>query len=124
MITHRRLRRVSLTVTSAASLVLAAGAVVPASADTPVGWEQSPHVSALDYLLVLLLIPLGLALVISFLVLVPSLVRGRGYEPGQSWRGQSEWFGGPEKGVHAADDVDPDRLEAEGKGAGGGSGRW
>lgn len=124
VITHRRLRRVSLTVTSAATLVLAAGSLVPAVADTPAGWDEGPGPSALDYLVVLLLIPVGLALVISFLALVPSLVRGRGYEPGQAWRGRSEWFGGPEKGVQAADEVDPERLEAGGKGAGGGSGRW
>ncbi len=118
------MRRALSTVTSAATLVLAAGALAPAAADTPVGWDTGPDVSALGYLLVLLLIPLGLAAVITVLTLVPSMVRGRGYEPGHSWRGQSEWFGGPQKGVHAADELTPEQLEAEGKDAGGGSGRW
>lgn len=116
------MRRVLLTVTSAVTLVV--GAVAPAAADTPVGWDQQPDISALDYLLVLLLIPLGLALLITVLTLIPSMARNRGYEPGHSWRGRSEWFGGPQKGVRAADEVTPERLEAEGRGAGGGSGRW
>lgn len=126
VITHRRPGRVlftlGVTLGTAGSLVV--GTVAPALADTPSGWARQPHVSALDYLLVLLIIPLGLALVITLLTLIPSFARGRGYEPGQSWHGQSDWFGGPQKGVAAADDVTPERLEAAGKGTGGGSGRW
>lgn len=118
------MRRALWTVTSAATLVLAGGSLAPATADTPAGWDTGPKATALDFLLVLVLIPLGLSLVISILVLVPSMVRGRGYEPGHSWRGRSEWFGGPQKGVRAADEVSPEKLEAEDKGTGGGSGRW
>jgi hypothetical protein len=73
---------------------------------------------------VLFLIPLGLALVISFLAFVPTLVGDHGYQPGQSWRGESEWFGGPRRGIAAADEVTADRLEAAANETGSTSGRW
>ena len=120
----RPVRRLFLVLSGAFSLVLGAALLVPAAADTPSDWETAPTVSPLDFLLVLLIIPLGLAAVISVLVLVPSLARDRGYEPGQSWRGESEWFGGPTKGVQTADEVTPDQVEASSKDSGGTSGRW
>jgi hypothetical protein len=119
----RRFLRPVLLLLGAVWLVVGA-LVAPASADTPSGWETSPHVSALDYLLVLVIIPLGAAAVISLLVVIPSLVSNRGYEPGQSWRGDTEWFGGPTKGVKAAEEVTPDQIELSSKDAGGTSGRW
>ena len=61
---------------------------------------------------------------ITFLALLPSLASDRGYEPGQSWRGESEWFGGRTKGVQTADEVTPDQVEASSKDSGGTSGRW
>jgi hypothetical protein len=118
VITHQ-LRR-ALTVLSAA-LVLVLGAPVAASAVEPVGWPDPPSVSGLDFLLVLFLIPLGIAVVISVLAALPSMLGDKGYEPGQSWRSQPEWFGGPRKGVEAADETDPEELEA---GQGGTSARW
>ena len=72
----------------------------------------------------LLIIPLGAAAVISLLVVLPSLASDRGYEPGQSWRGDTEWFGGPTKGVKGADEVTPQQVEQSSQGAGGTSGRW
>ncbi len=96
----------------------------PAGADTPEGWEQAPDVSPLGFLLVLLIIPVGAALVISLLAVLPSLANDRGYEPGQSWRGDTEWFGGPTRGVQAADDVTPEQIEQGSQRAGGVSGRW
>ena len=79
---------------------------MPAAADTPAAWEQAPDVSVLGFLLVLLIIPIGAAAVIALLAVLPSMARDKGYEPGQSWRGQPEWFGGPTKGVGAADERD------------------
>ena len=126
MFTHdsarRRLRRVLLLL-GAAWLVLGA-LVSPASADTPTAWEQAPDVSPLGFLMVLLILPLGCAAVITLLVVLPSLASDKGYEPGQSWRGDTEWFGGPSKGVKGADDVTPDQIEQSSQGAGGISGRW
>jgi len=119
---HRLLRPILLLL-GAAWLVLGALAG-PASADTPSSWEQAPDVSPLGFLLVLAIIPLGCAAVIALLVFLPSLASDRGYEPGQSWRGDTEWFGGPTKGVKGADEVTPQQLEQSSKGAGGTSGRW
>jgi hypothetical protein len=52
------------------------------------------------------------------------LISDRGYQPGQAWRGESEWFGGPRAGVAAAADVTPEQLEASSGDTGGTSGRW
>ncbi len=120
----RRLLRPLLTLSVAGSLVLGAALLTPAAADTPLRWETPPDSSPLGYLLVLVLIPLGLAAVISLLVVLPSLAGHRGYEPGHSWRGESEWFGGPTKGVKAADEVTQEQIEASSEGAGGTSARW
>jgi hypothetical protein len=110
---------------TAAVLWLVVGALVgPAAADTPSTWEKAPDVSPLGFLLILAIIPLGAAAVISLLVVLPSIISDSGYQPGQSWRGDTEWFGGPTKGVAAVDDVTPQQIETSSQGAGGTSGRW
>ena len=121
---RRRLRPVILL---AGAAWLAVGALVgPASADTPEGgtWETPPEPSAFGYLLILVILPLGAAAVIALLAVLPSIIGDKGYEPGQSWRGDTEWFGGPTKGVAAADEVTPDEIEQSSQDAGGTSGRW
>ncbi len=115
--TARRL----LTVLAAFAAVLAMPAI--ASADTPESWDTPPPVSGLDFLLVLLIFPLGLAVIISVLTIIPSLVRDKGYEPGQSWRSEAEWFGGPTKGVSAAEAEKQVEAGAAGD-RGGASGSW
>lgn len=127
MITHdsaHTLRRGALALSGAASLVLGAALVVPAAADTPAAWEKAPDPSLLGYLLVLLIIPIGVAAVIALLTVLPSMARDKGYQPGQAWRGQPEWFGGPTKGVGAADSVTPEQIESGAKSTGGTSARW
>ena len=52
-----------------------------ASAAVPDGWSNPSHVSAISWLIVLLIIPVGAALVISFLVLLPGILRGEGLVP-------------------------------------------
>jgi hypothetical protein len=116
------LRRAVLAVATALVSVVALPAI--ASADTPARWDEAPSVSGLDYLLVLVLIPAGLALVITLLASLPSMINDRGYEPGQSWRARPEWFGGPQKGVEAAEDLAPEQIEAAESGRGGTSGKW
>ena len=111
-----------LAVSAALVAVVACPAI--ASADTPASWEPAPHVSGLEFLVVLVLIPVGLALLITLLVSLPSMIGDRGYEPGQSWRAEAEWFGGPRKGVEAADELSPQQLEAAESGRGGTSGKW
>lgn len=119
---RRRIRRAALSVSAALAAVVATPAI--AVADTPEAWENAPDVSGLEFLVVLVLIPVGLALVISLLAALPSLIRDRGYEPGQSWRAEAEWFGGPRKGVEAADELAPEQIEAAESGRGGTSGQW
>ena len=127
MLTHdspTRFRRAALVCTGAVSLVLAGGLTGAAFADTPQGWEQSPRVSVLGFLLVALIIPVGAAAVITLLAVLPSMAKDKGYEAGQSWRGQPEWFGGPTKGVAAADSVTPEQLESGRGSTGSVSGSW
>lgn len=120
-----RVRRPLLSGLAALLVVLATA--LPAAADTPETWNDSPDVSGLDFLLVLVLIPLGLAVVISLLAVIPSFVRDKGYEPGQTWRSEPEWFGGT-RVVEPADEAAPAQLEAAGDAGaadrGGASGQW
>ena len=119
---RRRARRAGAVVTVA----LVALVMFPTSAfaDTPETWDKAPHVSGLEFLLVLFLIPAGLALVISLLAALPSMIGDKGYEPGQTWRSEPEWFGGASKGVDAADGVTPAQIESKDADRGGTSGAW
>jgi hypothetical protein len=119
---RNHLRRAVLAVVAAVVAVVALPAV--ALGDTPADWEKVPHVSGLEFLLVLVLIPVGIGLVITVLTILPSLIHDRGYEPGQSWRAEAEWFGGPRKGVDAAEDLSEKQIEAAESGRGGTSGEW
>jgi hypothetical protein len=114
----------SLLLALATAGLLVGGTAGPAAADTPVTWEEVPEVSVLGFLLVLVILPVGLAAIIALLTVLPSMARDRGYEPGASWRGDAEWFGAPTRGVAAADDVTAEQLAAGSKDAGGTSGRW
>ena len=105
-----------------AVLVLAAGS--PAFATAPEEWGPEPDVSALHAILILVVIPLGLVVLITFLALVPDFIRGQRYEPGRPWRNQPEWFGGPQKGLEAADEAEPEALEQSHGGRGGASAHW
>jgi hypothetical protein len=120
----RAVRRLTtaLALTPAALVLLA---TEPALAAPPQQWEEADSVSALDFLLVLVLIPGGLFLVISLLALVPSMAKGEKYTPGQSWRSESEWFGGPRAGVEAVDKSEPAAIAGHDEsGRGGASARW
>lgn len=97
---------------------------VAAFADTPAGMADAPEVSGLQFLLVLVLIPVGLFLVITLLAALPSMISDKGYEPGQSWRAEAEWFGGPRKGIEASDELSPVQIEAAETDRGGTSGQW
>jgi len=113
-------------VTRALALVpvlLIAGAL-PASAAPPAQWPEAPSVSPLDFLLVLVLVPAGLALVIALLAALPSMLGGGStYHPGLAWRHEAEWFGGPRDGLEKADRSDPEAIEASAE-RGGASGHW
>lgn len=79
---------------------------------------------AIDMLLVLVIIPGALVIGISLLVFVPSMARGQKYQPGQAWRGESTWFGGPQDGIESADRADMASAEAADADRGGASARW
>ncbi len=104
----------ALTAVAATSLVLAA----PASADVPEGWPTNDSVETLHVLAVLVGIPLLLALVISVLVYLPSLLRGESVAPGGA-AAEDQWLGGPRKA--AGELAAPD---AEDSAAGGAGARW
>lgn len=116
----RRLARV-LALTPAVLVTLLAAPALAAAPDT---WPTAPSVPAFDFLLVLVIIPGAAFIAITLAVFVPSWARGRKYQPGQAWRGESTWFGGPQDGVEAADQVDPQAIEAKDAGRGGASARW
>lgn len=117
----RRLSR-AVALTPAVLVSLASTAAVAAP---PEGWEVAEPVSPMAFLIVLVAIPLALFVVISLLVLIPSMVRGEKHAPGQAWRSESEWFGGPRGGLEAADKVDPKAIEGHDEAdRGGASVRW
>ena len=93
--------------TFAASFALALPLVgAPAFADEPSAWGTATGHSFWDYLVLLILIPVGLALTITLLVMLPSLVKGDRYDRTKAWpgmkTGKAEWFGGPVKGTDQA----------------------
>ncbi|HEX7738331.1 MAG TPA: hypothetical protein VF426_01645 [Marmoricola sp.] len=91
--THHRISRAVVRIAMAALTVGLVGIAGAASADVPADWATQPHVSALDWIVVLVLFPVGIALVISLLVVVTT--RGDSFVPGETWTGKDEWFGGP-----------------------------
>ncbi|HEU4515640.1 MAG TPA: hypothetical protein VFR87_21225 [Nocardioidaceae bacterium] len=115
-VVRRSLRALALTPALLLPLVAA-----PALAAPPQTWPDPEPVSALDYLMVLLIIPLGLVLLITLLAYVPAMVKGEKYKPGRSWRNENEWFGGPKDGLEAADKAEVPATETE---RGGASARW
>jgi hypothetical protein len=110
------------------TLVLAPAALLPlvaapALAAPPEAWPDTEPVGATDFLLVLFVIPLGLALLIALLATVPSMARGERYTPGLAWRKENQWFGGPQDGLETVDKAEapPAGSEAD---RGGSSARW
>jgi hypothetical protein len=100
-------------------------ATAPALAAPPEQWDNNESWSPLYVLSVMLLIPLGLILLISLLVYIPSMSKGERYQPGLAWRSEPEWFGGPRKGVEAVDQTPQPALSGDAHDErGGASGRW
>lgn len=116
----RTLLRTSLVCAASAAPFVAA----PALAAPPETWPEGSQVSAFDMLLVIALIPLGLALLISVLAYVPAMARGERYTPGLAWRRENEWFGGPKDGLETVDRGDTARDDDAATERGGASARW
>ncbi|CAN5517257.1 hypothetical protein BH10ACT10_BH10ACT10_27560 [soil metagenome] len=109
--------------------ILVTSLTSPAFAEAPSTWENPPHVSAAHVILVLVLIPVALFALIALLVYVPSMKKGESYHPGQPWRSEPEWFGGPKGGVEDADRAHQPAAVGAGPtdddaGRGGTSARW
>jgi hypothetical protein len=107
--------------------VLVTCAAGTAFAETPEQWEDTPGVSPLHVILLLVVIPVGLFLLITLLVYLPSMSRGTGQRPGEAWRGEAEWFGGPGKGLAAVDEAKEPSVSESADPAnqrGGASGSW
>jgi len=107
----------ALAVTTIAGTALAA---------PPKQWETGPSVSPLYVIAVLVLIPLGLFVLITLLVYLPSMRRTESYRPGEVWRGEPTWFGGPRDGIDSVDELAPTAAGsgAQGTARGGTSGHW
>lgn len=121
MTNSRRLLRLAVT---AATIGLVTGVTLlatPASADVPNGWSDPDPVNNFHALLVVCLIPVGLALLIAFLVYIPAFVKGERIAPG-AVGADDEWFGGPRQGT--AELAAPAAREAADTEVGGASGRW
>ncbi len=86
----------------------------PSYAERPEGWSEPATVDGLEALLVLVGIPILLFVVITLLVVAPSLARGE-----RSGAGTDEWFGGPGKGTKQLTSGSSESTET-----GGASGSW
>ena len=129
---HGLLRRAArlLALLPAVALAFTASSAV---ADAPDTWPTAPSVSGVSNLVVLVLVPAALFAVITLLVYLPSMSRrNNGYQPGQPWRHEPQWFGGPRQGVDALEAGSAsgsaagqaEHADQDGPGAGGTSARW
>jgi hypothetical protein len=101
-----------------AALGLVLGSLsAPAFAAAPTSWEPDPHVSALHYLLLFFGIPLAIGAVLFLLVYLPSMIKGHSTEPALAFHKDSEWFGGPRKGLDESSQESADNT-------GGAGARW
>jgi hypothetical protein len=121
----RRAARV-LAILPAILVTLAASA---AFAEPPETWEDTPSVSGLHVIVLLVIIPVALFMLIWLLVYLPSMMRGNEDQSGVVRHGQAEWFGGPQGGLEAVDTAD-NRVQPtagahdQGGGRSGASGSW
>ncbi len=121
----RRAARV-LAILPAVLLTFAASA---AFAEPPETWEDTPSVSGLRVIVLLVIIPAALFLLIWLLVYLPSMMRGNKDQSSLVRHGEAEWFGGPEGGLETVDTANtPAQPTGSGSEQGGGrsgaSGSW
>ena len=119
-------RRAVVTLTSACALaLLSAGPALAAPNDLlgpQEGADLDSGLSGGDTLLLYVGVPLGLALVITFLFGVRSLARSERYRPGRAWSAAPVWFAGPAEPVAAVEAVQQSGPIAAVRG--GASGDW
>jgi hypothetical protein len=109
--------------------ILVTLAASTAFAEPPETWEDTPSVSGLHVIVLLVIIPAALFMLIWLLVYLPSMMRGNQDQSGMVRHGQAEWFGGPQGGLEAVDTAD-NRVQPtagahdQGGGRSGASGSW
>jgi hypothetical protein len=112
-------RRVSRIAVAAGGLALGSLAA-PAFASPPTTWQDPPHEGFLHYVLVLGGSALAIIAVITLLVYLPSMMKRQSSDGSSAFQEDPEWFGGPRRGVEAAEETAPaDRSKL-----GGASARW
>jgi hypothetical protein len=112
---HPHLRR--FTRAAALALVVALPMVAtPSFAQVPENWSHPDPVDGLEAILVLGGIPLLLFVVITLLVMAPSLAKG---ERTAQDIGDGDWFGGPGKATNELESASSEPSET-----GGASGSW
>jgi len=99
-----------------AALVLSVALAGPAAAGTPATWPESDPVDFVSMILLFVGVPLLVFVVISALVLGPSLARGESLTPGGEEQ-EAQWIGGPRKTVDEL--AAPDAEDSKAGGAGG-----
>ena len=94
----------------------AALAAAPAMADTPANWpEPTDGGSFMDHFMMIVVYPVGLAIVIALLAFAPALL---GKDKKNAAAAEGEWLGGP-AGAKAGE-----QKSSDSSGAGGASGKW
>jgi hypothetical protein len=106
--------------------VVVTGAAGAAFAAEPTTWTEDTTVSPWHAILVYVIIPVALFVGITLLVMLPSTRKAHDYHPGEAWRGEPEWFGGPRGGVETLDAGAPATAGSDRAGSdrGGASGSW
>jgi hypothetical protein len=131
--TPRRLRPLATVTTAALRCGAIAGAigvavigsaVLAAGPALAIGERGTPgdKMSAIETTAIFAGIPVAVAVVIAFLVFLPSIVGGPRYRPGRPWTATASWFGEPigsETAAAAITTLPPATLDG-----GGASARW
>ncbi|MGH3432103.1 MAG: hypothetical protein ACRDQB_04625 [Thermocrispum sp.] len=107
-------------VTAAAAPLTVLLAAAPALADTPSAWEEAEPMSVLTALLIFVGAPLALFVVISLLVVGPSMVRGDRNRRGVASWTEPAWFGNE----MSRSEQSRGELEGGDSQPGGASARW
>ncbi|WP_300678365.1 hypothetical protein [Nocardioides sp.] len=81
MMNSRFARRAAAVAAAASGFTLLMTA--PALAAVPEGWSNPEHVSAWSWLLVILILPIGAAIVITLIFFGPGFLKGKGFTGGQ-----------------------------------------
>jgi hypothetical protein len=120
-VTSRPLSRVAVVSAGVPAVVALAAPVLAAEPDA--GAEPGAGMSVPETLLVFVGAPLGLFVLITLLVMAPSIARG-GYKPSLGWWAEPVWFGGPADPYAALDRVEQGPALAPEAVGGGASARW